>query len=133
MNTICTSQEAKQYSPLALAFLGDSVYEVMMREHLLLHANMPAGQLHAAKIQKVCAAYQAAAADRIQTILSEEEAAIYRRGRNATGNAIPKHASCSDYRKATGLECLFGYLHVLKRQDRLTAIFQYICETEPQE
>ena len=89
MNTICTPQEAKQYSPLALAFLGDSVYEVMMREHLLLHANMPAGQLHAAKIQKVCAAYQAAAADRIQTILSEEEAAIYRRGRNATGNAIP--------------------------------------------
>ena len=71
MNTICTPQEAKQYSPLALAFLGDSVYEVMMREHLLLHANMPAGQLHAAKIQKVCAAYQAAAADRIQTILSE--------------------------------------------------------------
>lgn len=52
MNTICTPQEAKQYSPLALAFLGDSVYEVMMREHLLLHANMPAGQLHAAKIQK---------------------------------------------------------------------------------
>ena len=44
MNTICTPQEAKQYSPLALAFLGDSVYEVMMREHLLLHANMPAGQ-----------------------------------------------------------------------------------------
>ena len=81
MNTICTPQEAKQYSPLALAFLGDSVYEVMMREHLLLHANMPAGQLHAAKIQKVCAAYQAAAADRIQTIPkkkqpSTEEAAM---------------------------------------------------------
>ena len=128
-----TEREVNLYSPLALAFLGDSVYEVLVRKEILLLANLPVSKLHSLKISRVCAAYQAAALEKIMPVLDDKEISIVKRGRNATGNTVPKHASAAEYRKATALECLFGYLHVLKRQDRLTAIFQYICETEPQE
>ena len=68
-----TASQARQYSPLALAFLGDSVYEVMVRERLLLEANQPAAKLHEKKVQLVCAEFQAQAADRILSQLTEDE------------------------------------------------------------
>lgn len=125
-----SSLEAKQYSPLALAFLGDSVYEIMMREHILLCANMPASELHSLKIKRVCAAYQAAAAEIIIPILTEEELAVYKRGRNATGNSVPKNGNAADYHKATGLESLFGYLFLKGENDRLQALFDMICQAD---
>ncbi|MGN0592446.1 MAG: Mini-ribonuclease 3 [Ruminococcus sp.] len=130
MNHPLTDAEARQYSPLALAFLGDSVYDTMMRDYILRSANRSAAQLHTLKIQRVCAAYQAAAADRILPELSEEEETVYKRGRNATGNTVPKHAHAADYHKATGLEALFGFLYLTGAEERLQALFDIICQAD---
>lgn len=123
-----TEKEAKQYSPLALAFLGDAVYEKLVRERLLLSANMPVGKLHELTIKKVCAEYQAQAIDRISDMLTEEESYIAKRGRNASGMTVPKHASVAEYRKATSLECLFGYLELIGAKDRIEEIFEICME-----
>lgn len=120
-----TQAQARQYSPLALAFLGDSVYEILVREYLVREANRPAAKLHEQKIQLVCAAFQAQAIDRLIPLLTEEETAVYKRGRNAN-NTVPRHTSAQDYHKATGLEALFGYLHLLGEQARLEELFAAI-------
>jgi ribonuclease-3 family protein len=117
---------AQQYSPLTLAFLGDSVYEVMVRERILREANRPARDLHTLAVAHVRAAYQADAAVRIAGMLSEEEAEIFRRGRNASGISVPRHATPADYRKATGIECLFGYLFLCGRAERLRELFETV-------
>ena len=119
---------AQQYSPLTLAFLGDSVYEVMVRDQILREANRPARDLHTLAVAHVRAAYQADAALRIADMLSDEEAEIFRRGRNASGISVPKHATPADYRKATGIECLFGYLFLCGRAVRLRELFRIVWE-----
>lgn len=124
-----TQAQARQYSPLALAFLGDSVYEILVREYLVREANRPAAKLHEQKIQLVCAAFQAQAIDRLIPLLTEEETAVYKRGRNAN-NTVPRHTSAQDYHKATGLEALFGYLHLLGEQARLEGLFAAIFPAE---
>ncbi len=124
-----TQAQARQYSPLALAFLGDSVYEILVREYLVREANRPAAKLHEQKIQLVCAAFQAQAIDRLIPLLTEEEMAVYKRGRNAN-NTVPRHTSAQDYHKATGLEALFGYLHLLGEQARLEELFAAIFPAE---
>ncbi len=123
-------REVNLYSPLALAFLGDSVYEVLVRKEILLLANLPVSKLHSLKISRVCAAYQAAALEKIMPVLDDKEISIVKRGRNATGNTVPKHASAAEYRKATALECLFGYLYLLDRQDRIDELFRIIWGME---
>ena len=125
-----TEREVNLYSPLALAFLGDSVYEVLVRKEILLLANLPVSKLHSLKISRVCAAYQAAALEKIMPVLDDKEISIVKRGRNATGNTVPKHASAAEYRKATALECLFGYLYLLGRQDRIDELFRIIWGME---
>lgn len=124
-----TQAQARQYSPLALAFLGDSVYEILVREYLVREANRPAAKLHEQKIQLVCAAFQAQAIDRLIPLLTEEETAVYKRGRNAN-NTVPRHTSAQDYHKATGLEALFGYLHLLGERARLEELFAVIFPAE---
>ena len=124
-----TQAQARQYSPLALAFLGDSVYEILVREYLVREANRPAAKLHEQKIQLVCAAFQAQAIDRLIPLLTEEETAVYKRGRNAN-NTVPRHTSAQDYHKATGLEALCGYLHLLGEQARLEELFAAIFPAE---
>lgn len=128
-----TSREAKQFSPLALAFLGDSVYEQLVRERLLREANRPVNQLHEAAVAHVRAEYQAAAADALADRLSEEETEIYKRGRNASGISVPRHAAVADYRKATGFECLFGYLQLCGRRERICELFELVwaCGEQP--
>ena len=121
-----TQAQARQYSPLALAFLGDSVYEILVREYLVREANRPAAKLHEQKIQLVCAAFQAQAIDRLIPLLTEEETAVYKRGRNAN-NTVPRHTSAQDYHKATAL---FGYLHLLGEQARLEELFAAIFPAE---
>lgn len=120
-------REAKQYSPLALAFLGDSVYEQLVRERLILTANMPAHRLHSLAVERVCAEYQSACVDRLleMEIFSEDELDIFKRGRNTKMNP-PKHSTVQDYRNATGLECLFGYLYLTAQIRRIEEIFE-IC------
>ncbi len=125
-----TEREAYSYSPLTLAFLGDSVYDTMIREYLLLQANMPVAKLHSAKIKLVCAEFQSKAYDIICEKLSERELTVLKRGRNATGNTVPKHADAAEYRRATALECLFGYLYITGENDRLSELFGFIINSE---
>ena len=101
---------AAGYSVPALAFLGDSVYEQLVREMLVRRANMPAQALNREKVKYVCCEYQSAAVERIYETLTEREQEIYRRGRNRDSSAHPKHSKAMEYRRATGLECVFGYL-----------------------
>lgn len=130
MNRTLTEREVNQYSPLALAFLGDSVYEQLIREKIILLANMPASKLHSLKVSRVCAEYQSKALEKILSFLNEKETAIVKRGRNATGNTVPKHSSAADYRRATALECLFGYLYLLGKAERIDELFQIIWNME---
>lgn len=122
-----SDREANQYSPLALAFLGDSVYEQKVRERLILAANMPANALHKLAVAKVRAEYQSECMLKIldENILSEHEVDVFKRGRNTKVNA-PKHSTVMEYRNATGLECLFGYLYLTNRLERIDQLFE-IC------
>jgi len=102
----------------------------MVRERTLLMANRPVGQLHQLTIKKVCAAFQAKASEIIAPLLTEEEADVLRRGRNAKGTTVPKHSSPVEYRKATSLECLFGYLHLIGDEKRIEELFNIIWDIE---
>ncbi len=123
-----TEREANNYSPLSLAFLGDSVYDTLVREHLLRQANMPAAKLHSAKIKLVCAEYQSDAYGVLEENISEHELAVLKRGRNATGNTVPKHADAAQYRRATAVECLFGYLFLTGQTKRICELFRIIID-----
>ena len=119
--------EARQYSPLTLAFLGDSVYEIEVRYALTAQANRPVKQLQTDKIRYVCAAFQARAAEYLQSKYTEEELAVYRRGKNA-GGTPSKNADPADYRMATGFEAVFGYLQLIGDQERIDRLFQTVWE-----
>lgn len=125
-----TEKELNQYSPLTLAFMGDAVYETLVREKIVTGANMPVRRLHDLTIARVCAEFQAAAVKRLTDggYLTEEEQDIFRRGRNAGGVTAPKHSTVGEYRAATGLECLFGYLHLAGRSSRIREIFELIWQ-----
>lgn len=122
--------KARGYSPLTLAFLGDAVYSALVREKLVLAGNCPVKKLHPASVKRVRAEYQARAADIIADRLSEEEAAVMKRGRNAAvgGGSIPKSSNPMEYHKATGLECLFGFLHLAGEGERIRELFDIIWE-----
>ena len=124
--TYLTDREANAYSPLSLAFLGDSVYDTLVREHLLMKANMPVSKLHSAKIKLVCAEFQSDAYEKVAEQLSERELAVLKRGRNATGNTVPKHADAVQYRRATAIESLFGFLYITGRTERVRELFALI-------
>ena len=117
------SRDARAYSPLALAFLGDSVFELMVRERLLCQANRPAGQLHSMAVKHVRAEAQAEGANLLLPHLTDEEEQVYKRGRNAHTGHLPKNANRAQYQAATGLEALFGYLYLEGRYDRLQELF----------
>lgn len=125
-----TEREAGSYNPLTLAFLGDSIYDTLVREYLLKKANMPVAKLHSMKIKLVCAEFQSKAYEIIAEILDERELTILKRGRNATGNTVPKHADAAEYRRATAIECLFGYLGLTGRNDRIWELFQIIINSD---
>lgn len=116
----------RAYSPLALAFLGDSVFEMMVRERLLGLANRPAGQLHALAVEQVRAEAQAKGVQALLPHLTQEEERIYKRGRNAHTGHLPKNANRAQYQAATGLEALFGYLYLDGQDDRLHELFSRI-------
>ena len=115
----------KQLSPLVLAYIGDAVYELMVRTKILESGNAPVQKLHQMTVHHVCASAQADGYHQIESMLTEEETAIFRRGRN-THNNIPKNADPATYRAATGLEALFGYLYVKGDTPRLEQLFSMI-------
>lgn len=125
-------RDINQYGPLALAFIGDVIYEKLVREYIILRGNMPVSKLHSLSVQKVCAEYQARGVEAIKPLLDEEEQDVLRRGRNATGITAPKHSTVAEYRLATALECLFGYLHLAGRDQRIEQLFDVIWKMDEQ-
>ncbi len=123
-----TEKEAAAYSPNVLAFYGDSVYETMVRRRIVMEHQTNAGQLHELAVERVRASFQSEAVSVIEPLLTEREADILRRGRNAGGVSVPKSAKPSEYRRATALEALFGYLSLTGQRDRLEELFNAICE-----
>ena len=113
-------------SSLGLAHLGDSVFEVMVRSWLVLHGKAKAKDLHRATVRYVAAPAQAAAVERLLPVLTQEEADVYRRGRNTAPHSVPRAASRGEYQAATGLEALFGWLYLQGRTERLNELFEVI-------
>jgi ribonuclease-3 family protein len=116
----------KNYSPLTLAFLGDAVYELLVREALVKEGNRPVNKLHTLSVERVRAAFQAEAAERLADTFTEEEADIFRRGRNAGGVHVPKSSSPAEYRRATGFEAVFGYLYLQNNRERIRELFEAV-------
>ena len=122
--------ELQNMSSLALAHMGDGVYEVLVRSWLCVHGRATAGNLHREAVAYVCAPAQAKAMEKILPLLTEEEAGVYRRGRNAHVSQIPKNATRGEYNQATGLEAVFGYLYLSGRKDRISQLFAVIVDEE---
>lgn len=118
--------DAAALSPLALAFVGDTVFDLLVRSELLSRANQPVSALHRQATAQVCAAAQAAAAKALLPLLTEAETDVFKRGRNAHPGGIPKHASAADYHYATGLECLFGWLYLQGEAARIRQLYDAI-------
>ncbi|MBQ5398927.1 MAG: ribonuclease III [Ruminococcus sp.] len=134
METILdTSSDLRNYSPQTLAFIGDTVYELFVRESLVTQANRPVGELNRRKVGLVNCESQARAAKILMPLLTDEEEAVYKRGRNAFTKNTPKNSSVADYHSATGLEALFGYLYLGGRLERLRELFSYIVNNESRE
>ncbi len=117
-------------SPLTLAFIGDTVYDLLVREEIICDANRPANDLHSLAVKRVKASAQAIAIDGIIDSLSDKELAVFKRGRNAKSGHTAKNASTGDYHKATGLEALFGYLYLSGDIARILQLHKLIKENE---
>ena len=125
-----TALDAYKLSMLALAHVGDAVYELLTRTMLCTRANSSVAQLHKQTVSYVNAPAQARAAEKILPLLDSEEASVYRRGRNAKVNSVPHNADIGQYHAATGLEALFGWLYLQGRTARAEEIFRAIMEAE---
>jgi len=123
-----TLVEVNKMSVLGLAHIGDAAFELMVRTMLCESGNTGVTGLHFKTVDYVSATAQARAALAIADMLSEEETAVFRRGRNAKVNSVPKNARVADYHAATGLEALFGWLWLQGKTDRLQELFHKIEE-----
>lgn len=112
-------KELNTYSPLTLAFIGDAVFDIIIRTGMVCHSNTRADRLHKSTSAIVKATSQSEMMDIILPALTKEEEEVYRRGRNAKPKSTAKNAAISDYHKATGLEALIGYLYLDDRTDRI--------------
>ena len=122
-------EETNLLSPSVLAFVGDAVYGLYVRT-ALAKVNRPSGDLHALSVQSVRASAQAKAFAIIEPLLTEEELAVFKRGRNFHTSSSPKGATKSEYHTATGLECLFGWLYLSGETDRAKDLFAIIWENQ---
>lgn len=125
-----TGEEVRQMNGITLAFIGDAVYELMARSYVLTACNGRAQSLHEKAVALSNAAFQARAAARLSELLSEEEAAVFKRGRNAHTSHTPKNKTGADYHMATALEALFGYLYITGKRERLRELFDIISAEE---
>ena len=117
-----------QLSPLNLAFVGDCVYEILVRETLVCDANRPVNDLHRESVKYVSAKAQTEAFAKIKDFLTEDETAQFKRGRNAKVGHSPKSATDAEYHTATGVEALFGYLYLNGEAERIKELFKIINE-----
>ena len=121
-----TGADPGQYSPLSLAFIGDSIYGAVAKTVVVLRGNCPANTLDHKAVKYIKAVSQAKVADHLieNGLLSDEETAVYKRGRNAKSPTTAKNAPVGDYRKATGLEALIGYLYLKGNMDRVLELMK---------
>lgn len=120
--------QLRSISSIGLAHMGDAVFEVLVRTWLCEHGKATGKSLHQATIRLVCAESQAAKAEKILPLLTEEENAVFKRGRNAHVKSVPGHASRAQYGEATALEALLGWLYLLGRQERINELFIKMME-----
>lgn len=117
-------------SPITLAFIGDAVYSLIIREELVISSDKPADRLHKMSAKKVSAVSQCEAINAVMDKLTEEEIDVFKRGRNAATSHTPKNASGRDYHYATGFESLIGFLYLSRRYERIKEIYRLICEKQ---
>lgn len=118
-----------EYSPLVLAYMGDCIFDLLVRTMIIKEGNCPVNVLHKKAKNYVSAVNQAVMFEKISEIATEEELAVLKRGRNAKSFTKAKNASVIDYRHATGLEALFGYLYLKGESERINELFK-ICINE---
>ena len=123
-----TDDELRAISSIGLAHMGDAVFEILVRTWLCAHGKATGKGLHQATIRLVCAESQSRKAQKIMTLLSEEELAVFKRGRNAQVHSIPAHASRAQYGEATALEALLGWLYLRGRKERINELFCKMME-----
>ena len=121
-------QQIDAISNLGLAHMGDCVFEILCRAYLCSRGDKTVDKLHRDTIHMVKATSQAKFADKMLPLLTEEELAWYRRGKNSHVHAVPKSATPAEYAKATGVEALFGALYLLGRRDRINESFKTVME-----
>ena len=118
-------KEIETYAPLTLAYIGDAVYELIIRTLIVAKGNKQVNKLHKESSFLVKASTQADMIGNIKEMLTEEEEVIFKRGRNAKSFSKAKNATMSEYRQATGFEALIGYLYLSKKSDRMIEIINY--------
>lgn len=116
--------DIRSYSPLTLAYIGDGVYELVIRTILVKKGNCPVNRIHRKASSLVKASAQSAIMEKIEGHLTQEEHDIYRRGRNAHSPTMAKHATMADYRRATGFEALMGYLYLKEEYTRMLTLIR---------
>ncbi len=127
VNTSLTGEDIAMLSPLQLAYIGDAVYELLVRTYIL-DKKLQVNQLHRKATKYVKAEAQSDIIHRLENILSDKEKSIVKRGRNAKTNTSPKNADIIDYKYATGFEALFGYLYLNLEEDRIFELFEKMVE-----
>lgn len=120
--------DPRELSPLALAFVGDSVLELLVRQRLVEHHRLSPGRLNAEKVKYVSARAQFREEKLLEPLFTEEEYAVFKRGRNATKASVSKHASPEEYRTSTGFECLLGWLYLRGELPRVQALFEALWQ-----
>ena len=123
----------EQLSPLTLAFVGDGVYEVLVRRMLVEHTRLGPNLLHRHTVRFVSAKGQCAALEAIRPMLTEAEQNIVRRCQNASKATVAKHATAQEYRASTAFEALFGWLYLQGRTQRLNELFEIVMKEEEEE
>lgn len=120
--------DIRTYSPLTLAYIGDGIFDLVIRTLVVAKGNTSANQLHRTTSQIVKAHSQAMMVQALLDILTPEETDVYRRGRNAKSHTMAKNATVADYRNATGFEALMGYLYLTKQENRMMELISYGME-----
>ncbi len=120
--------DLREQSPLSLAFVGDAVLELLVRQQLVSHTRLQPGRLHATAVRYVSARAQSRELALLEPLLTEEEANVFRRGKNASKATVAKHATPEEYRASTGLECLLGWLYLQNRNARILELFTVLWQ-----
>ena len=125
--------DIREMNPLSLAFMGDGVLELLVRQHLVERSRLLPGKLHAEAVRYVSARSQFLEMKLLEPMLTEEENAVFGRGKNANKATVAKHASVEEYRTSTGFECLLGWLYLKGRNERIMELMDVLWrEFEPE-